>query len=619
MPKIRLRGPWTGIREDVDLNRIGPHEAEDCLNLDLSSGTLRRRPGYEVSSFATPGKCFIGSYEFINTNGDYFRFVKLRGITHSTSGEFEGFKSGAAWTIVGTDTIHGAGGLKSESLPDFLELGNRVYMVDGSPNLGLVVDDTLTFAMYMNAPQTPVAANSVVVGVLGEEWYSYKLTFYSTDWGQESASSPASFSTQADPGNPRKIDVTSISSALSDARADKIRIYRRNESTSEVHWTYVDEVNIGTISYVDNTPDSSRDLSLIAPSSIALEPDISLIAYQDGVTFGSGDADNPKRIYYTRSGQPWAWDGFLDSTASKESVTGLRSYQGQLFVFKRQSIWALTGNTQETFSLVKIFGGVGAVNQQAIVEADGFLYFLGEGDFYRWDGASRPEPISAEVQGTVSSREFVSDRSAICGYDPIRQTILLSFTSLGSAEVNDKTLAYFPTNSRKGRNSWCPWQFMGAGDVQDYPVSYQLWRDTTGDRVPHMIIGLRNSGSVGRLTDNATDSYSTAVGDGVDIPVKWRTGKLDGGVQELYKKWGEVEVELADAVGGGVALNLNYRVDSEGSSTTLKALAFADEVLRSRVGRSSRDIRIEFDGTVDESQFEVYSINVNAELAGRSP
>lgn len=76
--------------------------------------------------------------------------------------------------------------------------------------------------------------------------------------------------------------------------------------------------------------------------------------------------------------------------------TGLCSYRGLLYIFKRNSIWRLRGVSSSDFELEKIVSGTGCDDGRTIAASSTGIYFYGTGSVWRFDGfnlTNMSEPI----------------------------------------------------------------------------------------------------------------------------------------------------------------------------------------------------------------------------------
>lgn len=75
------------------------------------------------------------------------------------------------------------------------------------------------------------------------------------------------------------------------------------------------------------------------------------------------------------------------------SVTGLKAYQGLLFIFTEDSIWYYNPDTRE----VKRLADTGCVSHETIKEIDGVLYWASKEGVYRFTGEGMPTIISMPI------------------------------------------------------------------------------------------------------------------------------------------------------------------------------------------------------------------------------
>ncbi len=94
------------------------------------------------------------------------------------------------------------------------------------------------------------------------------------------------------------------------------------------------------------------------------------------------------RLHFSALDNPEDWTtandaGFIDiSKADGDTITGLASLGQVLLIFKKQSVWALYGNSPSNFSIAQISPSVGCVNPKTIVKCDKFAIFLSTDGVY---------------------------------------------------------------------------------------------------------------------------------------------------------------------------------------------------------------------------------------------
>ena len=95
--------------------------------------------------------------------------------------------------------------------------------------------------------------------------------------------------------------------------------------------------------------------------------------------------------------------GFVDLVDTPGVITGARPLFGNHYVFKREYIHRITetGLTTPAFSVQTAVDGIGCIEGNTITEIGGQLYFLGRENVYRWDTASRPQPIGTTIRNEL--------------------------------------------------------------------------------------------------------------------------------------------------------------------------------------------------------------------------
>jgi hypothetical protein len=576
MPTVLFKGPFVGLRTRDDQSLLSHREASDLLNVRMDAGTIRKREGW--TNKETVSGAILGMHDYLQNDGTVLHLVKAGSTLQKLS----------SWSATQIAT-----GLHATNLADFATVNNRAYYVDGA-NIK-VTDGTTVYDAQIARPNAPSVATGDPSVLTGD--FDYKVTFYSSGWGQES---PASDATAVVSPISDEVDLTSIPTSA-DGRVDQRRIYRRNVSANEQSWHLVHTItNDVDTSWADTVRDNDVDLTHIAPLSFSEDIttfDFRLMAYQAGVLFvASGDSP---RIYFTRADEPWTIDNYitLGSEGDNELVTGLASFQGTLVVFKEKSIWILSGNTVETFFARKQISGVSTRAHHSIVPVDDLLFFLGERGFYAFDGQQVTE-LSEPIRPDVTSRNYNRDSFCVGVHDYKNAAVVWSFTDSGSSS-NDKTYAYYYDNSRRmQRHSWAKW------DMGTWTSAALLTDGTTRERF--RVIGF-SGGNIAQISGTTDDNAA--------IECYWETGKFDGGAPGRLKLWGELQTELEPQSSGNP--RVSYYLDAATSGELAQVLNGGDAVHRTRLRRRSRDLKLRFweDSTGD---FELVSWRLTSVAVGRA-
>jgi hypothetical protein len=118
--------------------------------------------------------------------------------------------------------------------------------------------------------------------------------------------------------------------------------------------------------------------------------------------------DEPNRLRWSHPSQPenWATLDFIDIDAGGGRITGLRSFQDHLLIFKTDSVWALYGYDSESWQLVRVSTTAGAPGITAITASESAVYFysaaLGRGIF-AYVGNSAPVLISENLRAVLDA------------------------------------------------------------------------------------------------------------------------------------------------------------------------------------------------------------------------
>lgn len=173
--------------------------------------------------------------------------------------------------------------------------------------------------------------------------------------------------------------------------------------------------------------------------------DPKLIAYHHNRVFLANLSEFPDRVYFcgTDINGNILYNYFpttnwvRTSNARGEEVTALVPFKGKLYIFTHSSIKVLEGIVPSDFILSDISLTVGAVSGRAVVEAGGYLFFLGPDGVYFFDGESAPKKISQRIPATIRSISRIHRQHAV-GI-AVHEKFYLS---VPESTVNDITLEY---------------------------------------------------------------------------------------------------------------------------------------------------------------------------------
>lgn len=139
----------------------------------------------------------------------------------------------------------------------------------------------------------------------------------------------------------------------------------------------------------------------------------------------------PYRIYWSSLNNAEDWvttGGYTDLPDLTQTITGLISWGGYLYIFTETNIYVLLGSTPNDFSLRKTNSMVGAIAPRSIKVTDVGICFLARSGVYAFDG-NNASKISDKIDVTIKgiSKTLIQNSCAI--YDGNKYWLAYSPTS----------------------------------------------------------------------------------------------------------------------------------------------------------------------------------------------
>ena len=187
---------------------------------------------------------------------------------------------------------------------------------------------------------------------------------------------------------------------------------------------------------VFNTSFSATDVSESSVSGAKF-----VTAFKDHM-FYAGKSSTPQEVIFS---QPFDEDAFSSGSGAgsvkvDDTVTGLKVFRDNLFIFCENRIFQMTGSSSSDFAVKPVTRNIGCVNGQTIQEFAGDLIFLGPDGLRTIAGTAR---IGDVELGTISSN-----------VQSIFDTNLADAGSFTSIVIPEKTqYRIFFTKSGQGENS----------------------------------------------------------------------------------------------------------------------------------------------------------------------
>lgn len=224
-------------------------------------------------------------------------------------------------------------------------------------------------------------------------------------------------------------------------------------------------------------------------------------------------------------------------TARGGNITGLRSFYGDKYVWKQDSMAVIQGTNYYNFRLREISNLVGCVSNKTIQEVGDSLFWLGQKDVYAFKGGL-PQPIGQKIRSILDSVNTAQWTRCFGATDGIRYFLGLV---TGANTQPDTFLMYDPRYNQ--------WRVRKTGDNLRYSVFF-------GNKI---YAGDAN-GQTYQLDSGTTDN-------GAAISWSYTTKDFDEGAPELEKEYFELHLQIY--VPTGSTLQLSVSTDQGATYTNI--------------------------------------------------
>jgi len=606
-----------GLNKLLEEGEIGQADLSDSENLLLiAAGAPTKRWGSENYFLAgTVGKVldlegyYTTSAEDLLAIGDAGYLVKKSGASYSII-------AGASWA--------------STNNADMVQLNNNMYIVNDTKALTKYDGTDLTRFTALSIPTNVAATN--LSGVSGAFSYSWRVS-------AEGFVGETLASERIVLGNlPQDISDTTVKLTWTTASpASSVKgyvIYGRDQGDER----YLARVGSTELTYLDN---GAADPAIIAAPPTADStggPIAKYIERHDNRLIIAGITGQPNRVMISgKAGFAeffhWSKGGaYIDvETDSGDDITGIKSFQNRLIVFKERSIWQIDlsdqtfGNFTITVpSATLITGAHGCISNKTIAAVENDLFFLTREGVYvlgyepNIQNVLRTNEISAKIRPLLEEKTYTDLQSASADY--MNKKYVLSF------KHSKKTYAY-----DRERLCWVgPW-------TTAYGISVTKKYYSSG--VENWIVGTDDSYVVRFDEDLKSDrniAFDTAL----------KTKREDFGGWDAFKFISDLFLRFRNVVG---QININITIETrDGESNVVSdfviqtsstnsgwgssqwgdaqyadseesgsASDLSDIVKRIIVNKSVRSIQLSVttDGVSDN--YELLGVRINAKSQGR--
>jgi hypothetical protein len=397
-------------------------------------------------------------------------------------------------------------------IPDFTVAKNLVFIANGKDQ-NKKFNGTNVQRHGIAAPAVaPTLADGGGVG-LHNGTYEGFITYYNGNTGNESSAGPTAATVTV---VNRTIRWTWTAST--DPQVTAVRLYIRNTGTQSIFFQ-VAEVAIGTTT----TTTSATDVSLITKGPDTAEnnppPITNYLAFYGDRLFAAGDPSNPSIVYYSKEGQPEAFDPDNKEAINQDDgskITGLHVAHEILMIFKRTALYGLFGTDPDTWELRVISPAVGATSHRSIWTIEGITYFWSEQGLMAWDGDGEPTPVGNNLLANELALLQFDQFDKVCAAPDLPNGRLI-FAVAETGKTRNTLMLPFNTRVKKFEGEWDPMDCASLAPVLDstgkprvYMGNYggqilRVW-DTDNDGV---VRGTRQGAVSSATSTTLTDSTAT--------------------------------------------------------------------------------------------------------------
>jgi hypothetical protein len=422
------------------------------VSIDLNPGSHAPEFAPGLLSGAVQGGLVDGMRAFKKSDGTQQVVITAEGSIQTL---------GSDVMLPATLTTQLAAGFQGGQPTSFIATGDQLYLTNGlSPPL--VWDGTSTRRWGLQGPtkQPAVFRAATASSTAGDVQYRY--TYVSRQYGLESNPSPPS-AIYRDTGGSTAIGVGPFQST--DPQVDTIRLYRTTHGASSgdprpgsTDFFFLDEITndpttggLGVlVNYIDTVSDAQLGPALSSAQGFLKSgppPWTRYAAFFNGRMFMAYDPRDKKtrqQVFFSESLMPenFGVQNFLTFESGEgEPVNGLFPFYDRLAVFKRTSIYALSGFGPEDFRQAIIDPTYGTFSGHSFVYVNPWLYFLSDQGPCRFDG-TQVDWIGRDIIDTWTDFDKTSLHLRVAGHHKDSHQVWWGLRNTSSSTSNDRCLVY---------------------------------------------------------------------------------------------------------------------------------------------------------------------------------
>ena len=312
-------------------------------------------------------------------------------------------------------------------------------------------DGTSLTALGITRPEAPTATAAAGGSTMATGDWDIALTYYNSLTGHQSSRSD--YTTVSLTSANRKVSVSWP--APTDTQVTHVRVHARRQTTGQNAYLVV--------SGATPAPDSTTYGYL--PATLATSLEISDTVYQAFITLTPNTVENDPpasglhgpcwhasrlflhdtgNVYYSKVQNNDAFpEAFAPSNIQPinpddgDEIIALCSFKERLYIFKRFSMWALTGTDPNSWSVDRVSASFGCASRASLVEADGALYWWTNSHLglAAYDGSEAPAALGQRfIAETVNATALNLNRLdlVVGAVDEANATVLMAVPGYGS-------------------------------------------------------------------------------------------------------------------------------------------------------------------------------------------
>lgn len=364
-----------GMNSKVSTYVNSTAEFRRIVNMNfVNPGALTQRPGTSLYVGATVSGKITGGYEFERLNGASYIVA-----TANTN----------AYTVTGAGFNAFRTGLTNNALFDFQPMVDRLFAANGYEFFKF--DGTNSSRYSLPAP-TGASAGPIAGGSIGDGTYSVGYG-YLNDRGYYGPISNVTTVTLGAGNNSINYNGMTLPS---DYGISAIVLYRSIAGG-------IATFGSTTIGFTTSFTDTGSSLGVrAAPTNLWFTMAPMYLELYNNQLFMGGFTGAQSTVYWSQIGEPEGVDPTFFAefrTNDGDRVSGMRSYQGSLVVFKERSFHRITGDNPSNFSLIEISDQYGCISNRASIVYEDIMLFLDPKGICYFDGANtkilsnRVEPV----------------------------------------------------------------------------------------------------------------------------------------------------------------------------------------------------------------------------------